>query len=95
MLEPVSFDASSLVIGQVAASCGEVAVRYFETAVTLCLDARIQGVVTCPINKEAVHAAGFHGDIGHQEILSRMTGARFDSHNVDDNRVKGCSPLNA
>ena len=73
VLEPVSFDASSLVVGQVAASCGEAAVRYFETAVTLCLDARIQGVVTCPINKEAVHAAGFHGDIGHQEILSRMT----------------------
>lgn len=73
VLEPVSFDASSLIAGQVAASCGEAAVRYFETAVTLCLHARIQGVVTCPINKEAVHAAGFHGDIGHQEILSRMT----------------------
>ena len=77
VLEPVSFDASSLVIGQVAASCGEAAVRFFETAVTLCLDARIQGVVTCPINKEAVHAAGFHGDIGHQEILSRMTHAEL------------------
>ena len=77
VLEPVSFDASSLVVGQVAASCGEAAVRYFETAVTLCLDARIQGVVTCPINKEAVHTAGFHGDIGHQEILSRMTQAEL------------------
>ena len=77
VLEPVSFDTSSLVVGQVAASCGEAAVRYFETAVTLCLDARIQGVVTCPINKEAVHAAGFHGDIGHQEILSRMTHAEL------------------
>ena len=75
VLEPVSFDASSLVIGQVAASCGEAAVRYFESAVTLSIDARIQGVVTCPINKEAVHAAGFLGDIGHQEILSRMTQA--------------------
>ena len=73
VLEPVPFDVTSLIVGQVAASCGEAAVRYFETAVTLCLDARIQGVVTCPINKEAVHAAGFHGDIGHQEILSRMT----------------------
>jgi len=75
VLEPVSFDAASLVTGQVAASCGEAAVRYFETAVTLCLDGRVQGVVTCPINKEAVHAAGFHGDIGHQEILARMTSA--------------------
>lgn len=75
VLEPVSFDASRLLIGQVAAACGEAAVRYFETAVRFCLDERVQGVVTCPINKEAVHAAGFHGDIGHQEILARMTRA--------------------
>ena len=51
VLEPVAFDVSSLVTGQVAASCGEAAVRYFETAVTLCIDTRIHGVVTCPINK--------------------------------------------
>ncbi len=49
--------------------------EYFETAVNLALAGQIQGVVTCPINKEAVHAAGYVGDIGHQEILARMTGA--------------------
>ena len=73
VLEPVSFDISNLIMGQVAGSSGEAAVRYFETAVKLSVDGRIQGIVTCPINKEAVHAAGFHGDIGHQEILARMT----------------------
>jgi 4-hydroxythreonine-4-phosphate dehydrogenase len=32
-------------------------------------------MVTSPINKEAVHAAGYLDDIGHQEILARITGA--------------------
>jgi 4-hydroxythreonine-4-phosphate dehydrogenase len=75
IVEPVDFCADDLVMGQVASACGEAAVRYFEAAVTLCLQDRVQGVVTCPINKEAVHAAGFIGDIGHQEILGRMTDA--------------------
>ena len=75
VLEPLSFDAAGLVFGEVSAACGHAAVQYFETAVNLCLAGDIAGVVTCPINKEAVHAAGYHGDIGHQEILARMTGA--------------------
>lgn len=75
VLEPVPFDVGSLQMGAVSADCGRAAVGYFEAAVNLALAGHIQGVVTCPINKEAVHAAGFHGDIGHQEILARMTGA--------------------
>lgn len=75
VLEPVAFDVSALQMGQVSAACGAAAVGYFESAVKLCLNKTVQGVVTCPINKEAVHAAGFVGDIGHQEILARMTGS--------------------
>ncbi|MBO6655691.1 MAG: 4-hydroxythreonine-4-phosphate dehydrogenase PdxA [Pseudomonadales bacterium] len=75
VLEPLRFDVSSLEMGKVSASCGNAAVQYFETAVRLCLASQVHGVVTCPINKEAVHAAGYVGDIGHQEILARMTGA--------------------
>lgn len=77
VLEPVIFDTDKLVMGQVSAHCGDVAVQYFESAVRLCLAGEVQGVVTCPINKEAVHAAGYLGDIGHQEILARMTGAEL------------------
>ncbi len=77
VLEPVDFDISKLSIGKVSATCGDAAVKYFEAAVRLCQDNAVQGVVTCPINKEAVHAAGYHGDIGHQEILARMTGSRL------------------
>jgi 4-hydroxythreonine-4-phosphate dehydrogenase len=75
VFEPVTFDTEQLVMGQVSARCGDAAVRYFEAAVRLALAGDIQAIVTCPINKEAVHAAGYIGDIGHQEILSRMTSA--------------------
>lgn len=75
VIEPVPFDCGALVQGRVSAACGEAAVKYFEYAVEQCLAGAIAGVVTCPINKEAVHAAGYLNDIGHQEILARMTGA--------------------
>ena len=75
VLEPHVLDLADVTTGQVSAVCGEAAVRYFEASIRLAQSGEIQGVVTCPINKEAVHAAGFHGDIGHQEILARMTGA--------------------
>ena len=29
-------------------------------------------MVTAPIHKEAIHAAGYVDDIGHQEILTRL-----------------------
>lgn len=75
VLEPVPFDMASLTMGEVSAACGRAAVEYFETAARLAQADSIQAVVTCPINKAAVHAAGYLNDIGHQEILARMTGA--------------------
>ena len=75
VIDPGHFDTSNFEQGKVSAECGQAAVRYFEAAVKSCLVGDIQGVVTCPINKEAVHAAGYHGDIGHQEILARLTGS--------------------
>jgi 4-hydroxythreonine-4-phosphate dehydrogenase len=77
VFEPVAFDIDDLEMGRVSAACGEASVQYFEAAVRLCEMGRVQGVVTCPINKEAVQAAGYHDDIGHQEILARMTGAEL------------------
>ncbi len=75
VLEPVEFDFNRLQPGRVDADCGRAAVQFFESSVEMALAGEVQGVVTCPINKEAVHAAGYHGELGHQEILARMTGA--------------------
>lgn len=75
LIEPVEFAMDRHRYGEVSAEAGAAAVGYFEAAVNMALKGDIEGVVTCPINKEAVHAAGFVGDIGHQEILARMTGS--------------------
>ena len=61
--------------GQVQIACGRHAVQAVEAAAALCLDERLAAMVTCPINKEAIHAAGYVDDIGHQEILARLTGS--------------------
>ena len=63
--------------GRVDAECGRLAVSAVEFAARACIDGRAAAMVTCPINKEAIHAAGFVDDIGHQEILARMTAARW------------------
>jgi 4-hydroxythreonine-4-phosphate dehydrogenase len=73
VLELQGLDCRGVKQGEVSSAAGHAAVQFFETAVKLALAGEIQGVVTGPINKEAVHAAGYHGDIGHQEILGRMT----------------------
>ena len=59
--------------GQVQAACGDVAVRSIEPAARL-LNSEVAAMVTAPINKEAIHAAGYVNDIGHQEILARLAG---------------------
>jgi len=61
--------------GRIDARCGELAVRAVEQAARWCLDDQAAAMVTCPLNKEAIHAAGYTDDIGHQEILARLTGA--------------------
>ena len=61
--------------GQVQVACGHHAVQAVEAAAALCLEGRLAAMVTCPINKEAIHAAGYVSDIGHQEILARLTGS--------------------
>ncbi len=61
--------------GKVNATCGAHAVLAVERAAELCRAGRLAAMVTAPIHKEAVRAAGFVGDIGHQEILVRKTDA--------------------
>ena len=58
--------------GRVQARCGEIAVLAVEAAARDALLGKIDAMVTCPLNKEAIHAAGYD-DIGHQEILARLS----------------------
>lgn len=73
----IEVDVPDFRFGRVDAACGELAVRSVEAAARGCLAGELAGMVTCPINKEAIHAAGYVSDIGHQEILARLTGAEW------------------
>jgi len=74
-LLPLAIDCDDFAFGRVNAVCGRAAVLAVETAARLCLEGRAAAMVTAPIHKQAIHAAGYVDDIGHQEILARLTGA--------------------
>ena len=62
-------------VGVVSADCGKAAVESVERCARDTMAGRLDAMMTCPLNKEAIHAAGYVEDIGHQEILARLTGA--------------------
>ncbi|GAA4953819.1 4-hydroxythreonine-4-phosphate dehydrogenase PdxA [Streptomonospora halophila] len=59
--------------GRVDARAGAAAVRAVEVATRAAMDRRVAGVVTGPINKEAIWAAGSE-HLGHTEMLGALTG---------------------
>ncbi len=67
--------AGEIVPGRVSALAGRSAVTAVETATRLALDRRVDAVVTAPINKEAIWAAGSQ-HLGHTEMLGELTGAK-------------------
>ena len=54
---------------------GEACFRFIEAAVRQAERGEIAGIVTAPINKAALNAAGHHYD-GHTGMLAALTGAR-------------------
>ena len=61
--------------GRVDARAGEAAFQYVTAAVRLALEKKIDGLVTAPLSKSALHAAG-HFYPGHTELLAKMCGVR-------------------
>ncbi|HEU5425011.1 MAG TPA: 4-hydroxythreonine-4-phosphate dehydrogenase PdxA [Nitrolancea sp.] len=59
--------------GEISAAAGRAAVEYVLTATDLALEGRIDAIVTAPLNKAAMNAAGFHY-AGHTELLAERTG---------------------
>jgi 4-phospho-D-threonate 3-dehydrogenase / 4-phospho-D-erythronate 3-dehydrogenase len=62
-----------IVTGEVGAEGGRIAYLAVERAVRLAMAGRIQGIVTAPLNKEAMNLAGHHY-AGHTELLAELTG---------------------
>ena len=59
--------------GRVSAGNGEAAIQAVHAAAHECLNGSIDAMMTCPLNKEAIHAAG-STHIGHQEMLAAIAG---------------------
>jgi len=68
-------NADSIRDGVMSAAAGACSYAYIERAVSAALKQDISVIVTAPINKEALHAAGYHFD-GHTELLAHLTGAK-------------------
>jgi 4-hydroxythreonine-4-phosphate dehydrogenase len=75
VLDLGNVDMGSLPRAAVSAAAGKAAYEYIERAVGLARSRRIHGIVTAPVNKEALAAAGvLHS--GHTEILAELTGTK-------------------
>src|SRR5207247_5829640 len=61
--------------GEVNPAFGDAAVHYTREAGRLALAGEIDAMVSAPLNKEAMHAAG-HRYEGQTEILGELTGTR-------------------
>jgi 4-hydroxythreonine-4-phosphate dehydrogenase len=61
--------------GQVSAAAGQAAFDFLITAIDLVRAGRADGIVTCPLHKEGLRAAGLHYP-GHTEILADRTGTK-------------------
>jgi 4-hydroxythreonine-4-phosphate dehydrogenase len=68
-------DAATLPRGEVSAAAGRAAYDYIERAVRLAQAGEIHGIVTAPVNKEALAAAGVRHS-GHTEILAELSHTR-------------------
>jgi 4-hydroxythreonine-4-phosphate dehydrogenase len=75
VLDLANVDARTLPRGAVSAAAGRAAYEYIETAVRLAGARAIAAIVTAPINKEALAAAGVP-HAGHTEILASLSGTR-------------------
>ena len=62
---------------------------YVEYAISRCLDKTAAGIVTCPINKAAINAAGYHFP-GHTELLAERCGIEKVVMMLAGERLKVC-----
>jgi len=63
----------NLHIGRASSEGGKAAVEYIRKAVDLAMKQKVHAITTAPINKEAIHLAGFKYP-GHTEMLADFTG---------------------
>lgn len=68
-------EVAELPLGRVHAEAGRAAFDYLVLAIDFATSGVVDGIVTLPLNKEGLHAAGLHYP-GHTEILAERTGVQ-------------------
>ena len=74
-LDPLTIPLGKFRAGQPARGPGAASVAFIQTAVRLAKAGHVAGMVTAPINKKALHLAGYAYP-GHTELLAELTGAK-------------------
>ncbi len=74
-LQATTIDLRSVPVGAVSAAAGKAAYEFLCVAIDLALAKQAAGIVTLPLHKEGLHAAGLHYP-GHTEILAERTGVQ-------------------
>lgn len=64
-----------ITIGKSDKQCGLASYRYIEKSIELAIKGEVDGVITNPISKESLHAAGLNYP-GHTEIFAERTGTK-------------------
>ena len=80
-------DASQFAYGKVAPQCGNAAFESVRKAIELAMAGEVDGTVTAPLNKEALHEAG-HNFAGHTEIYAHFTGTKKYAMLLADDRMR-------
>lgn len=75
VIQGTTQDLSGVVPGRVSPVAGRAAYEFLCTAIDLALAKKADGIVTLPLHKEGLHAAGVKHP-GHTEILAERTGVK-------------------
>ena len=80
-------DPSQFAYGKVSPQCGNAAFESVRKAIELAMAGEVDGTVTAPLNKEALHDAG-HNFAGHTEIYAHFTGTKKYAMLLADDRMR-------
>jgi 4-hydroxythreonine-4-phosphate dehydrogenase len=83
---PSTVDLSTVKPAVASAAAGQAAYDWLCFAIDECLAGRADGIVTCPLHKEGLHAAGVPFP-GHTEILAHRTGSAAHAMLLHDDRL--------
>jgi len=82
-----NIELSDFQYGRVNAACGKASMEYIFKAIELAMEKLIDAVVTGPIQKEAINAAGYDYS-GHTEIFAEKTKTKNYSMMISDREMR-------